>query len=119
MVCPQKRPLGIRANYQNAYAIFMDEKQIIGETLLKELSDDELSALFGHELSHLEQNRAPFLMIWAMYSAMVVAYFLSILKAPNTVIYVVSCAALFLVFSIISPRCERAADAGAPRNCRV
>jgi Zn-dependent protease with chaperone function len=108
-----KRPLGIRANYHNAYAIPWTKQVIVGEILLKKLSDDELSALFGHELSHIKQNHGPFLMISAMYSAMVVAASLSTLKAPNTVIYVVSCAALFLVFSIVSRRFERAADAGA------
>jgi len=109
----QRRPLGIRANYPNAYAIPWTRQIVVGETLLKELSEDELSALLGHELSHIKQNHGPFLMIWAMYSAIVVAASLATLNAPNTVIYVVSGAAFFLVFSIVSRRFERAADAGA------
>jgi len=109
----RKRPLGIRKDFHNAYAIPWTRQIIVGDALLKELSSNELLALYGHELTHLEQNHSPKLMLWAFYTAMIAAVPLTLLKAPSIVINVVYCAALFLVFSLISRRYERLADAGA------
>jgi Zn-dependent protease with chaperone function len=109
----KKKPLGIRKDFRNAYAIPWTRQIVVGDTLLKELSDGELLALLGHELTHIQQNHGSSVMLWVFYTCMLAVMPLSLLKAPNVVVNIVYVATFFLVFSLISRRQERLADVGA------
>ncbi len=109
----KKKPLGIRKDLRNAYAIPWTRQVVVGEPLLKERSDGELLALLGHELTHIQQNHWVNVMLWVSYACMFTVMPLSPLKAPSVVVNIVYAATFFLVFSLISRRNERLADVGA------
>lgn len=109
----KRRPLGIRRDFDNAFALPWTRQIIVGDALLKRLSSSELLALFGHELTHLKQNHGTKLMWYALYMPMVVTWPLTLLGAPHVVSYVVTFAAFCIIFSMVSRRNERLADEGA------
>jgi len=96
------------------------------DRLLDELTDDELDAVFGHEIGHVKHAHVPFYLLFFMLSAGVISTavaaglqllharellptgFLSelVVAAPLGVLG----AYLFVVFGWLSRRCERQAD---------
>jgi Zn-dependent protease with chaperone function len=96
------------------------------DRLLDELTDDELDAVFGHEIGHVKHAHVPFYLVFFLFSAAVISTgvaallqalqvrdllptgFLSelVVAAPLGVLG----AYLFVVFGWLSRRCERQAD---------
>lgn len=107
------RPFGVRKDYDNAYAILLTKQVIIGDLLLQRLSDQELLALLGHELTHIKQNHMVRTVLWTMFVPALVVLPLCFTVAPSMVRELVYCAAFFITFLFVSWHNEYSADAGA------
>jgi len=107
-----KKPFGIQKNLDNAYANFITRQIVFGDRLIKRLPEDELLALFGHELTHLKEGHNVKLAIWASVIPMLVPIPLLFTLAPSVVLNTVSAAAFFMTFLFVSWRNEYCADRG-------
>jgi Zn-dependent protease with chaperone function len=109
----QKKPIGIKIDYDNAYALPMTRQIVLGDKLLNTLGNEELLALFAHELTHLKEYHWLNSLLFTLYPALILAIPLRYIQAPCVFFNYVFYALFFVAFVVINWRNENSADSGA------
>jgi len=106
------KPFGVQAELNNAYANFFTRQIILGDELLKELTREQLLALFGHELTHLEKNHNMRILIGTLSFSSLVYLPLTYTQAPSIILNLVCLAGIFMALLFVSWNNEYSADTG-------
>jgi STE24 endopeptidase len=93
---------------------------VVTDRLIQELTEEEVEAVFGHEVGHIKHHHMPFYVGFFLASTLLVStvwelllrhYWPSFLEPVSTLFLLVLLAAyMYLVFGFLSRRCERQAD---------
>lgn len=119
-----------RSSHSNAYfiGIFKAKRIVFYDTLLKQMTDDEILAVLCHELGHWHHNHVLLNTIIASIQTLIYSFFLKIFLGvkgdfkygPNMVFYTIAMSVLalpsLLLFNSISRKFERQADAFAVKH---
>lgn len=109
------KPFGLRKNFNNAYANPLTMQIVVGDKLLQRLNDGALTALVGHEITHIKRHHHIKMLLWTMLVPAVLALPLMRLGTPRIVHDVVLYAMFFIAFLFVCWHNEYDADAGAAR----
>lgn len=107
------RPFGVRKDFDNAYANPITRQIVVGDLLLKKFNDGPLTALLGHEITHIKQNHYIKMLLWTLIVPTATAIPLLFIRVPSILFDLVFYATFFIVFLFISWHNEYAADSGA------
>ncbi len=111
----KKRPIGLRKDFDNAYANPLAMQIIVGDKLLDGLDDGPLTALIGHEITHIKRQHHLKMLLWTMAVPSLLTLPLLRAGTPRIVHDVVLYAMFFMIFLFTSWHNEYDADAGAAR----
>ena len=62
----KSKPFGLRKNFDNAYANPLTRQIVVGDKLLRRLGDGAITALVGHEITHLKRHHHIKMLLWTM-----------------------------------------------------
>jgi Zn-dependent protease with chaperone function len=108
------KPFGIRKNYNNAYANPVTGQIVIGDRLLQ-LEEGPLTALIGHEITHIKRKHNIRMLFWTILTSTMVTLPLMIVGTSGIIYELVFYATFFITFLFISWHNEYDADAGAAK----
>jgi len=111
----KNKPFGLRKDFNNAYTNSLTKQIVVGDKLLQRLDDGSLTALIGHEITHIKRHHLIKMWLWTMVVPTLVALPLMRAGTPRIVHDVVYYAVFFIAFLLISWHNEYDADAGAAR----
>jgi Zn-dependent protease with chaperone function len=111
----KNRAFGVRKDFDNAYINPLTRRIVIGDRVLKRLDDGPLTALLGHEITHIKHRHHIKMLLWTMIIPALATLPLLIVGTPSIVYDLVAYAMFFMVFLFISWHNEYDADAGAAR----
>jgi Zn-dependent protease with chaperone function len=106
----KKKPIGIRKNFDNAYANPLTKQIVIGDKLIGRLKEPQLVALTAHEIAHIKRNHQLKTLIWTMSIPTFLAAPLVIAGTPTIVLDMVFYASFFITFLFINWHNEYDAD---------
>ncbi len=111
----KSKPFGLRKNFDNAYANPLTRQIVVGDKLLRRLGDGAITALVGHEITHLKRHHHIKMLLWTMGLPTLLTLPLVKVGTPGIVHDIVFYALFFMVFLFVSWHNEYDADAGAAR----
>jgi len=111
----KNKPFGVRRNFNNAYANPLTMQIVVGDKLLKKLDDGSLTALIGHEFTHIKRQHHIKMFFCLMVVPVVLTLPLMRAGTPGIIHDVVLWAMFFMIFLFMSWHNEYDADAGGAR----
>jgi len=111
----KKRPFGLRKDLDNAYANPFTGQIVLGELLLGRLDDASITAVVGHEITHIKRKHHIKMFLWTMIATTLTTLPLLMIHVPSIIFDLVFYAIFFVVFVFVSWHNEYEADAGAAR----
>lgn len=108
----KKRPFGVQKDLDNAYANPLTKQIVVGDLLLQKLDDGLLTALMGHEISHIKRKHQIKMLIWTTVAPIIVIIPL-FGRVSSAVCQLTFYAVFFVVFLLMSWHNEYDADSGA------
>lgn len=109
------KPFGLRKDFNNAYANSLTRQIVVGDKLLQRLDDGAITALIGHEITHLKRHHHIKMLLWTVVVPVLLTLPLMKVGTPRIVHDLVLYAMFFMIFLFVSWHNEYDADAGAAR----
>ena len=111
----KSKPFGLRKDFDNAYANPLTTQIVVGDKLLQRLDDGTLTALVGHEITHIKRHHHIKMLLWMMVLPALLTLPLMRVGTPRIVHDVVLYAMFFITFLFVSWHNEYDADSGGAR----
>lgn len=111
----KNKPFGLRKDFNNAYANPLTRQIVVGDKLLQRLDDGAITALVGHEITHLQRHHHIKMLLWTIIVPVLLTLPLIKVGTPSIVHDLVFYAMFFMIFLFVSWHNEYDADAGAAR----